>query len=332
MNKWNSVLMVVIIFFGSCQNTNQRYLNIDINNIKLDPIKINRYEQALFSISTDSLQSQLKTIAPHFPVFLSANLDDTLNIIQLHQFITDPLNRMLYDSVNARFPNLRNLENSLTDAFKRFKYYFPEKQTPDVFTYVSGLLYEMPVQFFNDDMIIALDMYLGSGMKEYRSLRLPLYQIQRMNGNFIARDAVFELYYYHFLEKPGKDFLQQMINKGKHLYFLDAILPETSDSIKIGYPEKKLQWCINNESNIWAFIIENDLLYASDLQINRKFFVDGPFTSEFTSASPARIGEWIGWQVVRSYMNNNPEVPLAKLLEETDTQKILKNSGYKPRK
>jgi hypothetical protein len=331
MNKWYLFLFAAAIFLSACNSNDQRNLNIDLKEINIPPVEIHRYEKALFSIPKDSLQAGLKAIADKFPIFLSADLDDTLNIIQLHQFVNNPLNTMLYDSTLAKFPNLRSQEVSLTNAFKRFKYYFPEKQVPDVFSYVSGLLYETPIQFFNDDMIIALDMYLGTELKEYRSLRLPLYQIQKMNADYLVRDAMFNLYYYHFLEKPGKDFLEQMISKGKHLYFLDAMLPETADYIKIGYPEQKLDWCVANEANIWAFLIQNDLLYSSDSQTIRKFFVDGPFTSEFTDQSPARMGEWIGWQVVRTYMNNNPHLSLEQLMNEQDSQKVLKNSGYKPR-
>lgn len=325
-------LLAFLMVLLACNNGGKRNLDINTGNINLAPVEIRRYEKALFSINPDSLQPKLKSIANEFPVFLGADLDDTLNIIQLHQFVTDPLNRKLFDSVTGEYPNLDFLEEKLTGGFKRFRFYFPENPLPDVFTYVSGLLYELPVQFFNDDMIIALDMYLGPELEEYRRMRIPLYQIKRMNRDYIFRDAMYEMYFYHFTISPGKDFLQMMINRGKHLYFLDAMAPEMSDHIKIGYQEEKLEWCINNETNIWSFIIENELLYSSDGNINRKFFVDGPFTSDFSSDSPARLGEWIGWQVIRSFMNSNPEVTLRQLIDNQNAQDILMRSGYKPEK
>ncbi len=322
-------LFIFLLFLISCNTNNGRKLNVDVSDIQIPKVEIHRYEKALFNISPDSLHSGLKRIQPEFRLFLNADLDDTLNIIQLRQFVSDPLNKKLLDSVLSKYPDLDFLENGLTSGFKHFRYYFPEKPIPDVFTYVSGLLYELPVQFFNGDMIVALDMYLGE-LEEYRRMRFPLYQVKKMNREYMVRDAMNELFYYHFALNPGKDFLQMMINKGKHLYFLDAMLPETPDHIKIGYPAEKLLWCSQNEKNIWSFIIENELLYDSDAGITRKFFVDGPFTSEFSSDSPARLGEWIGWQVVRAYMNNNPEIQPGQLFEEQDAQKILSLSGYKP--
>ncbi len=326
-------LFIVAIYFISCSPGNEkRGEQIDLSRIDIEPVNIRRYGKALFSIDEDSLAPALKKLQPEFPVILNADLDDTLNIIQLHDFITDPLNQRLYDSVMVRFPDLSAYEDQFTDAFKRFRYYFPDKEIPEVYTYVSGLVFENPVQFINGEMIIALDMYLDEEMEIYRRLGLPLYRIKRMNENHVVRDGVYELYYYHFLKRPGDNVLQKMISTGKHLYFLDALIPETPDHIKIGYPQEKLQWCNENESNIWAFLIENELMYASDAYTLRKFFTDGPFTSQFSRESPARIGEWLGWQIIRAFMKNNPGTSLEEMLAMEDAQLILKKSGYKPRR
>ncbi len=69
--------------------------------------------------------------------------------------------------------------------------------------------------------------------------------------------------------------LEKMISNGKHLYFVDAMLPDVPDYIKIGYPPEKLEWCIANESNIWAFIIQNELLYSGEAGTLRKFLLTG---------------------------------------------------------
>ena len=323
-----AVAVSAVLF--SCNGGSRDQINL--NKINLAPVKINRYEKVLFNLPLDNLKPELKNIAPDFPVFLNADLDDTLNLIQLHDFITNPLNRALYDSVINKYPDLTRYEGELTDAFKRFRYFFPDNELPEVFSYVSGLIFEQPVQFIGGDMIVALDMYLGKNLVEYRRTGLPIYKIERMNSDFITRDCIYDMYFYHFMKKQGNNVLEKMIEEGKHLYFLDALLPETPDNIKIGYPEQKLEWCKTNESNIWAFMIENELLFSSDNNIFRKFFTDGPFSHSFSNDSPARLGEWLGWQIVRSYMKNNPEITPGQLFLEQDAEKILKQSKYKPRK
>jgi hypothetical protein len=236
----------------------------------------------------------------------------------------------LFELVKESYPDLQNFEQNFTEAFKQFRYYFPDKEITHISTYVSGLMYELPVQFFDKHMIIAIDMYLGNDVEQYRRARFPLYKIARMNRDYTVRDGMYDFYYYHFIKKPGDNVLERMISSGKHLYYLDAVMPSLVDHIKIGYPKEKFEWCIANESNIWAFMVQNDLLYASDAGTFRKFFTDGPFTAQFGQESPARIGEWLGWQIVRSYMNQNPEISIKDLIENDDVQEIFKNSKYKP--
>jgi uncharacterized protein YjaZ len=89
---------------------------------------------------------------------------------------------------------------------------------------------------------------------------------------------------------------------------------------------------MKNEGHVWAAIIENRMLYSNDGRVVRVFTTDGPFTSEFSKESPPLLGSWIGWQIVRKYMERNTEVSLSQLLQETDSQKILSMSKYKPAK
>ncbi len=94
-----------------------------------------------------------------------------------------------------------------------------------------------------------------------------------------------------------------------------------------------MEWCKDNEFNMWAYIIREKMLYSTDQNNIDKFMKDGPFTSYFNhDLSPARTGFWLGWQIVRAYMKNNPDVTLSQLLAEKSADKIFKESGYKPSK
>ena len=129
----------------------------------------------------------------------------------------------------------------------------------------------------------------------------------------------------------SKTLLDLMIYRGKILYFTDLVLENTPDSVKIKYTSSQLDWCIRNEANIWAFFIEKNILFSKDHETARKFLADGPFTSVFTKNSPARTGEYIGWQIVRTFMKKNPEMSFKDLIKQ-DAQKILNESSYKPKR
>jgi len=48
--------------------------------------------------------------------------------------------------------------------------------------------------------------------------------------------------------------------------------------------------------------------------------------------APGRIANYMGWQIVKTYMNRYPDKGLEMLIMENDAQKILDLSKFKPRK
>jgi hypothetical protein len=127
-----------------------------------------------------------------------------------------------------------------------------------------------------------------------------------------------------------KTLLDRMVGAGKLLYYLDRVMPTTADSIKMCYTNNQLNWAIENESNVWAFIIQNDLLYSTDYKSQSKLMLDAPFTTGFSRQSPSRLGAWLGLQIVSDYMQNNPKTSLQDLFLMSDSQELLHKSGYKP--
>ena len=124
-----------------------------------------------------------------------------------------------------------------------------------------------------------------------------------------------------------------MIHEGKKMYLLDLYLPTISDKLKIGYLEQKLDWAITNEEDIWKYFIERKLLFSTDTKLNKRFLDRAPFSKfylEDDNQSPGIIGVWLGWQIVRSYMQNN-DVSLQQLLKINELD-LYKKSKYKPRK
>jgi uncharacterized protein YjaZ len=84
---------------------------------------------------------------------------------------------------------------------------------------------------------------------------------------------------------------------------------------------------------MWRYFIDNSLLYNASADAYYGFIQDGPFSKfnlEIERESPGRVGTWIGWQIVKSFMTNNDEVPLQKLLE-MDAKVVFEKSKYKPR-
>ena len=121
-----------------------------------------------------------------------------------------------------------------------------------------------------------------------------------------------------------------MIHHGKILYIVSVLLPETPEHIIMGYTKEQWDWVKDNEANMWNSLIMTKDLYSTSIIIKNQYINDGPFTKPFTQESPGRAGAWLGWQIVESYMQHNPQISIQQLLQQPDAQMILNNSNYRP--
>lgn len=324
------VLLISIVLY-SCEDNTNKFI---VDDSKLPEIQVNvkRYGKAIFEIDTSKMANGLKSIKPDYPLFLNADLDDTSNVNQIKNFVSDTALIRIYNKTAEIFPDNKYLNENLRSLFSYLKYHFPQINLPKyVYTYVSGLQYESPIWMQDSIMIIGLDLYLGGDFAPYYGLGLPKYKISCMRPENLNVDVAKQFYNQNLNRRvPQNTLLDRMISAGKLMYYLDMVLPHSADSLKICYTSDQLNWCRDNEENIWAFLIDNELLFSTDYKSQSKLMVDGPFTAGFSKRSPARIGVWVGWQIVSDYMENNPSKNINKLLEISDSQLLLHDSGYKP--
>lgn len=296
-------------------------------------IVIKRYEKALFGLDKKHLRQGMATLYPEYSYFLGNQWQDTMNVLRIYNFLNDPNIRELYELTIKKYPDVIFLEKDLTEAFNRFIQSYPDKPVPSVFTYVSGLDIDNPVYYSDTAMAIGLDVFLGKDVLAYPKAGIPKYKTDRFTPEHILPQCMMALSdnLIRMTEK-NNTLLDQMVMAGKALYFQDVTLPGAKDEYKIGYSTTQLEWSRKNESNIWAFIIENQLLFSSDPQGVSKMMTDAPFTSGFAAESPGRLGAYMGWQIVRAYMKEADDITLKQLMEDTDAQHILKVSKFKPGK
>jgi hypothetical protein len=330
--KTKGLLFLFLLSLVSCISNEDR-LKVDLSGISITPVVIGRYDLDLFKIPLNDLQDGLKAIQGRYMFFLGTDLDDTTKLAPLRAYLTSPRTIEFQQVAAAKYPTLTRIEVELTEAFKHYKYYFPHTLTPSVYSYISGGDYENPVRLADSVLIIGLDNYLGADFKPYKTDGISLYKAQRMTAEYIVPDCIMTLANVLCpVNTAANTLLDQMVDAGKRLYIADAFLPKTAAWLKIGYDQQKANWVIENESHVWAAIVQNNMLYSSNSQSVRTFFADGPNTPAFGPESPPRLGEWMGWMIVKAYMNENPDVTLPQLIAEQDAQKILTKSGYKPKK
>lgn len=335
MNGMKNVIFFssLILMLASCTQNPQK---INVSNVSVD-LKIRHLDSYLLKQNQDQMKAAIPLMKRWYGEFFDIftyrmiaiggteqpNFPDLL-----YSFVSDSLIRKLEISVSQNIDTTK-LRNELETAFKHYKYYFPTKEIPVVYTCISG--FNQSVVISEKLIGVSLDKYMGTESPFYEQLGLPAYKRKNMHPSKIVPDM---MQGWADAEWPKSDkdnsLLSHMIQQGKVLYFLDAMLPELNDTLKIGIPEKQLVFCRKNEAKMWTYLAEHKMLFTTDRMSIKRFIDDGPFTASFSEESPARTGIWLGWQIVRSYMKQNKNITLANLMNNSDYQSILNQSGYQP--
>jgi gliding motility-associated lipoprotein GldB len=332
MKRLFFLLCLTVVLFSCSRNP----LKINTSTIRVD-LKIKHLDIDLMKLQQDQVPTAIPVLknsyGDFFDIFTYRMIDiggsGQENFSELlYSFVSDSLNQKLKTNVAETIDTIQ-LRKDLENAFKHYKYYFPEKEVPVVYTCISG--FHQSVVTAEKLIGISLEKYLGANSRYYKQLGLPVYKRRNMHPEKIVPDM---MYAWAVTEWPKNDnansLLSQMIQEGKMLYFLDAMLPDLSDTLKIGFTKKQLDFCHKNEAPMWTYLAEHKLLFSTNRMDVKHFIDDGPYTSSFTDESPGRTGAWLGWQIVRSYMKEHPETKLSNLMNNTDFQSILNQSGYQP--
>ncbi|SHK00197.1 gliding motility lipoprotein GldB [Hymenobacter psychrotolerans] len=294
-------------------------------------VQLKRLEKSFFQIRTDA---DAKRFLAEHPLFATQFLqrrqfpsDDVL-AATLTRLATNPGLQQLGRQTDSTFQDSEKLKGGLEGMFKHIRYYFPDFRVPPVQTFVSGLSQDM---FVNDSlMVLGLDFFVGPKAR-YRP-NVPEYILRRYRPEYMLPTAALAISSkYNKKELTNQTMLSEMVQYGKSLYFAERVLPCTPDSLLIGYTDKELVGVHFNEGKIWAHMLEKKLLYSTAPFTVQKYVGERPNIPEIDKTCPGRIGAWVGWQIVRKYMAEHPNVTLAQLMADKNPQHILNESRYRPR-
>jgi gliding motility-associated lipoprotein GldB len=254
---------------------------------------------------------------------------DSVFINTLYKKFTNPHLDSLLTETERVFGDLSELRSQFRSAFANLKYYYPDFNPPKVQTVISGLDNDL---FVSDSLIIvSLDYYLGPGAK-YRP-QIYEYLLRQYKKENIVPSCMLIYGISERFNKTAltdKSVLADMIAFGKSYYFAKQMLPCVPDSVLTWYTPEEIQGARKNQDLIWARFVEDRVLYSTSHTVKQKFLGERPKTIEVGEKCPGRIGQWVGWQIVNSYMNTHSEISLPQLMDQPDAQKIFRESKYKP--
>ncbi len=328
------ILLFTLSVLSGCFNDKNK---IDTSKIKIDInfIRINELNSLNENASKDFISRQRLKFGTFFDIYNTKilNLPSSYHPnygLHLYNLNLDINFKSLVKSVDKEYPNVEFIKQDVTEAFKRYKYCFPKASTPDtILTYVSNL--NQSVVTTERHIGVGLDKYLGNNREFYNKSNVAQYLQYRMNRQFIAPDIVMGWLMKDFpIDYKKNNILGHILYYGKLFYLLDALLPNADDSILLYYTDNQYDWCVRNEADIWDFVVNCNALFSTSKNDYRIFIGESPYTVGMPSDSPGRLGHWLGWRIVKAFMNRNPEIDLRELMNEKDDRKILRLSKYNP--
>lgn len=314
------VAFILLIATFSCKKTSKVKKEISAINIDLT---IERFDQLFASSSPSDLPFLKQT----YPFLFSKQFSDSVWTRRME----DPIQGLLAAAVDSVFSDFTKTEAEITSFYQHLKYYNNPLKMPRLITVLSDVDYRNKIAVTDTIVLIALDTYLGDDHEFYNSFYD--YIKQNLNSTQIVPDLATS-YAEQLIYQPNRvTFLAEMIYFGKQLYLKDLWIPFKSNSEKIGYSVSEYEWSEDNEFYIWQYFIENELLYQTDRKLLGRFIIAAPFSRfnlELDTESPGRLGQYMGWQIVKSYMKNNSTSVLEML--QMDPQEIFNNAKFKPKK
>ncbi len=300
----------------------------DVSHIR-ENTAFKRFDQAFFELdsSRQSFYAQLPALKKDFPHFFMSNETDRFFYLQRKE----ELPTKLYAEVKAVHGTLEKENAALNDAFKHLYHYYGTQKTYQPYTYISNLDYDYPVLLADSVLFVASDLYLGVSAPYYSGL--PTYLRFYRQPGFMVRDVIEAIALSKSVKPKQERLIDDMIFHGKLLYFIHKMMPEAAPEIVVRYTAEDIAFCNKNEKSIWAYFIENNLLFDTSLDTKRRFVETAPFSkfrTKFDNNTPGMIARWIGYKLVSSYAANYPDMTLSELMQQGDADKILKLSGYKP--
>lgn len=329
-----------LIFFILCsftvfQSCNQGNYRPD-HNVEVD-FKIHRFEDAFFSLDTTHLLDESLRLKKEFPVFFDLYTQGILRTGRMEEasfassiqiFLSDPIQQHAYKEVKSRFGDFSLLQEQFEAAFELYKYYFSNAQIPDLYTFVG---------YFNQSVVIdeglvgvALEKYLGKDYPKYVELGIPSFIRDNMDSRYLVSDVMLAISQVEF---PFHDSIDNLVSnliwEGRNVYFASCMVPEADLSVLLRFQPGELEYCKTFEREMWRYLIDNKYLFSLEDKVIRRYLSDGPFTPGF-SDSPARVGVYLGYRIVSSYMKRNSSITLPELMQMKDYLALLNSSGYQP--
>ncbi|MDE7467806.1 MAG: hypothetical protein K2M61_05575 [Muribaculaceae bacterium] len=230
--------------------------------------------------------------------------------------------------VRKVYPNVSEIENMISWLLQKAKVEQLDLPSRQYVAVVWGL--QKSIVFNDTTMLIALNHYLGRDFQGYQGLpeylrmgktpqRLPYDMAEAMVANR-----------YPYEKNDSSTILSRMVYEGALTLAKIKMVPDGSLQGALGYTTEQLQWLDENQGSLWNEMTNKKLIYSTSEDVMDKLMAPAPATTILSPYSPGRVGRYIGYCIIVSYLEANAKTTIPQLLSPSfyNNPKILIESAY----
>lgn len=298
-----------------------------------EPVEIARFDSVESSYLTLSPQQRDSVISEYIPeihflqsLYGIASPDSAMQAVASSRPV-----EVFGPDVKARLADLAPVEARIGQLSARLPQVLPSASVPSRFTGII-LPYRQSVVVADSTLLIGLNHYLGPDYEGYATFD-PYTRFQKSVEKMpyhIAEAIVGSGYPYQVPD--GATALSRMLYEGAVLEAVSQLFPDADIAEVMGYTQEQMTDLDANEATLWQRMIAGNMLYDVDPMMAAKLTEPGAATSVISADAPPRAGRYLGWRIVRSYLDTHPGTGVESLLRPDfyGSQEALKESRYSP--
>jgi hypothetical protein len=312
-----------LLAIQSCSD-NLRDVDISKSNYRLESVHL---DSIITQTPEEQLGSEIFNLSQRFPEIIDYQFyycyktglpKDTAFQANWFDFTHNPYYKRLSKRIREKFPNTAASKKTIEDGFKRIQVHLPKAKLPKTILFMNSF-FSSSMYCTENEIGVGLERYLGAKTDVIKELPGDVFYEwikEAMEPEYLERDAVCAWVLTHICE-PAKDAnnIEAIIQWGKILYLTKAALPEQEEHILLRYNTTDYEWALKNERSFWEYLVKQNMLFAKSETDQAAFLQEAPFTSGLPQKGPDRLGQFLGYRIVASYMEQY-DVTLQQLLDK----------------
>ncbi len=336
--------LLVIVNSGCQRDRSDPIPDVSHIEVEVDFIHFDELIRDAWSQGPEGVEKLLEDYPAFSEVYFGGimeiwSFDEPLDSLysRMLEFLESPFYVTMSDTIQLAFSNIEEVKADLASAFQFYQYYFPERNVPPVYFFVSEFTYGNVIfekEPGVDGLGIGLDMFLH-GYFDYSVLSFfntafSAYNMRTLDRAHLPKKTMDVIWDDILGPPPMGRTIDIMLYYAKKHHLNKLTLPYTHDSIIFEYTPEQLEWVEANEAHIYNYLIEEDLLYTTDMGRYARLVNPAPHSAGMPPEAPGRVVNWLAYKMLRAWIRNNPDRTLEDLIELTDGDEFLRQSRYRP--